>query len=293
MNIGPFPLEVRMRSYFYIQNQITCGASLPSMALLRNTQINTTINTLWNIYSFSNLTMIRSFASASHTRTPDDLTKTITVSTHLLDHEGTLSDCLESLATTATADSWRCPWLSFCSLTCATNVCTRECHSFLSAIDGIHEIDLHVQHDVLPFCLCLTPRTWSILTSKHLLEFFKDVTEASRLLTLSELLRESLEAFKTLESTPSKWVVCPLEWVLSTERILCLLVSCHASLIINPPFVLITQGFIRVVNLGKFLFSLRGFVHIWMVLLGKLEVALFNIRLRCASIDSKSAVKVV
>ena len=147
------------------------------MSFLRYPKIHSIINSLWYINGLSYLTMSSSLSSACHAWASDYLTCTSTVTADLLDHEGSLSYSLKSLSTTGTANCWGGTWFALTSLTCWTYVSSGECYCLLRAIHSIHEIYLHVQHDVLTLCLCLCSRSWASILSKHLLKLLKYVAE--------------------------------------------------------------------------------------------------------------------
>jgi len=104
-----------------------------------------------------------------------------------------------------------------------------------------------------------------------------------------KLLIEALEAGETLTAA-TKWTAS--EGALSTERVLCLFITSHSSLIVNTTFAFVTQRLIRIVNFGELLLCLFTWVDIRMILLGKLEVGLLDILLRCIPFYIQHAVVV-
>ena len=152
----------------------------------------------------------------------------------------------------------------------------------MHTVDGIHELDLKVEHDVLTFGLLLLLSSTSAITSKHLLELIENITKRLALATLgsSKLLTEAFKASKALATT--KWIAT--EGALTSKRILSLLISSHASLIVDTSLALITKCLVSIVDFRKLLLSFLTRVHIWMVFLRKLEVSLLNISLGCISI---------
>jgi len=263
------------------------------MTLLRNSQIHATIYSLRYIYRFFNLSMRGSLPSTCHARMLYNLSSSSAISTYLLYHKRTLSNGLEALPSASSTNRWRCTWLSSRSLTCSTNISPSKCYSFLWTIHCIHEVNLHVQHNVLSFWLSLTSSPWSSF-SKHLLKLFKYISKwcSSRSLSTIELRWETFKSFKASKSL-SKWPISTLKWILTSKWILCLLISCHSSLVIYISFSFITQSFISIINLREFFFCFRCFVHIWMVLLCQLKVTFLDLRLWWISTNSQKIIKVI
>ena len=225
--------------------------------------------------------MLCAFTSTSHARVTNHSASSITCTTDLLDHEGTLSNRDETLATTCAARRCRCSRFGSCTLAGSTGLCATKGHHFLSPIHGIHEVHLHINNDVLSLCLGLGPPS-VLLSREHLLKLLKYVSKgtasgACTTLRSPELVREALEACKTLAS--AKGTPSPSERVLSTKGILRLLITRHSCLVVHSPLAVITQSLVCVVDLAKlFLGFCRG-IHIWMVLFGKLEVRLLDVSL--------------
>ena len=176
--------------------------------------------------------------SASHTRTPNDLTSTIAIAADLLNHKGSLSYCDETLATASSAGGGRRSRLAFSAFTCATNFCSAETYDLLGSVYSLHEVDVKVEHDVLSFHLSLL-LSLTLLTTEHLFKLIENISKggATSPLRPSELLREALEASKSL--TTCKWIATA-KGPLPSERILSLLITSHASLIVNTPLIIIT-----------------------------------------------------
>ena len=63
----------------------------------------------------------------------------------------------------------------------------------------------------------------------------------------------------------------PSEWVLSTKRILGLLIARHARLIIDAPLAFIAQSLVRIVDLGELFFGFFAWVDVRVILLRKLN----------------------
>ena len=144
----------------------------------------------------------------------------------------------------------------------------------------------------MPFSLnLLASRSWPSLTTKHFLKLIEYVTEWLSLPTLlsSKLLREALKAG---ESLPTAERIGTTEWVLSTKRILGLLVARHARLIVDAPLAFIAQRLVRIVDLGELFFGLFTRVDVRMIFLRELEVGLLDIGLRGVSIEAQQAVVV-
>lgn len=83
------------------------------------------------------------------------------------------------------------------------------------------------------------------------------------------------------------------EGTLASKGVLLLLVASHSRLVVDASFSLVAQSFVGVVDLCKFFFRLGAWIHVGVVLLGKLEVALFDVGLTCVSVDAEQAVKVL
>lgn len=232
--------------------------------------------------------MRSSTSSTSDTWTSNDLSNSIAVSAHLLNHKWSLSDCLESLSTAASASNWGCSWLRFRTFASATNISSWKGHSFLRTIHCIHEIDLHVEHNVLSFGLSMSSSTSWSSTTKHLLKLFENVAKwrTTWSLTPSKLLLEAFKAFESCE-TLSKWSISTSEWIL------CLLISRHSSLVINCALGLITKSLISSANFRKLFFSFWRIINIRMVFFSQLEITLFNVCLWSISLNIKNWVEIV
>ena len=101
VDVRSFSPEVRMVSYLYMDYKITCRPSLASMPFLRHSQVNSIVDSLGDVDGFFCIPMSGASPSASHAWIPNYLADSVTTATHLLDHEGTLSNGLETLTTTA------------------------------------------------------------------------------------------------------------------------------------------------------------------------------------------------
>ena len=143
-------------------------------------------------------------------------------------------------------------------------------------IDCIHELYLHVEHNVLALGLRFRSTTLLIAT-EHLFKLLKDVPErrlAWTSLLSSKLLREAFKASETL--TTPKWISTSKR-SLTSEGVLSLLVACHSSLIIDTTLAIITESLVGIVNLGKLFLGLSTRINIWMVLLRELKVRLLDV----------------
>jgi len=131
-----------------------------------------------------------------------------------------------------------------------------------------------------------------LVATKHALELIKNVAKGLALPTLStsELLREALEASETLAAT--KWVTLA-EGVLPAKRILRLLITCHACLVVDTSLSLVAQRLVRVVDLSKLFLGLFAGVHIRMKLLGHLKVGLLDIGLGSVPVQPKHPIIVI
>ena len=100
------------------------------------------------------------------------------------------------------------------------------------------------------------------VSTKHLLEFVEYVSKWCASL-LSALLVESFEPAEALtEGTSSA-----TEWVLSSEGVLSLLVTSHASLIVDSSLAVITESLIGIAEFGELFLGFWCLVDIWMVFL--------------------------
>ena len=71
------------------------------MPFLRHSQVNSIVDSLRDVDGLFCISMSGAPPSASHAWIPNNLADSVTTATHLLDHEGTLSNGLETLTTTA------------------------------------------------------------------------------------------------------------------------------------------------------------------------------------------------
>ena len=132
--------------------------------------------------------MDRTSTTASHARVPYYLSCSITCTAYLLDHERTLSNRYEALATASAASRCRCAWFRTRSFTCSTNVSSSKCHNFLGTIDSLHKVDLKIEYNVLTFSLSLCS-SCILLSTEHLLKLFENVTEWAASRTAAASLR--------------------------------------------------------------------------------------------------------
>lgn len=194
----------------------------------------------------------------------------VTVPADLLNHERSLSDGLEALASATTAGRSRSAWLRLRALARSTDIGAAEIDNLGSAIDSVHELDVNIDHDVLAFGLHLLSATGTLFPTKHSFKFLEDVskgllaTAGPTPLGFVKLVLEAFEAGEPLTSTEgTAWT----EGTLPTKGILLLLITRHASLIIDASFSIVAQCLVSVVDLCKFLLGFIARVHIWMVLL--------------------------
>ena len=106
MNVGTLSFKVGVRLDFHLDNQVTCGATLPSMALFGDTQVHSIVYTFRHVNLLFDCAVLGTSTSTSHTRTANDSTSAITISTDLLHHEGSLLYSLVALTATATTGGW-------------------------------------------------------------------------------------------------------------------------------------------------------------------------------------------
>ena len=264
MNVMAFSLEVIMRPYFHIYYKISVWATHSSMTFLWYTQINSSVNSFRYVYSLFYLTMYSAFTSTCDAWCSYNSTNTITNSTNLLYHEGSLLNGLKSLSTTAATYCWWCTWLGLGTLTSSTNISPAKTYLLWYTIYCFHEVNFHIHHYVLAFCLDLLSSLPSAFTTKHLLKFFEYISETPLGCSSSfiELTWESIKTCKAL----AKWITSSRKWVFSPEWGLSLLITSHTSLVINSPFVIITESLICVVDFTEFFFCLWSLVHVRMIL---------------------------
>jgi len=82
--------------------QVTVGGTLAGVSFLGDAEIYAIVDALRDINCLFCCVMCGAAAPASHARISDYFSHTIAVPADLLDHEGTLPDGLEALATTPT-----------------------------------------------------------------------------------------------------------------------------------------------------------------------------------------------
>ena len=162
--------------------------------------------------------MSYSFASARCAWVPDNRSCTITVATHLLDHEWPLSYSLKASTCTSSTFAFACSWFCSGSLACSADISPSELNSLLGSVDSLHEINFNHNYDVFAFHLCLgsSASPLSLLSAEEFLELFKYITKriscSTLLSSLSKLVMEALEARKSsksslTETSASKWIL--------------------------------------------------------------------------------------
>ena len=294
MNVRTLSTEVAVIANLHMNDKIACGAPLSNMPFLSNTQVDPVVDPFWYFNGFLGLDMDRAFSSTGHTRVTNYSTSSITSTTDLLDHKRALSNRDETLTTTRTACRSRCSRFGPRALAGSTGLRAPKRHHFLCPVNSIHEVYLHINYDVLSLCLGLCPPC-ILLATEHLLELLKDVSKgtapgASTSLRPPELVRETLEACKTLAS--SEGATSPSERVLPTKGVLRLLIARHSCLVIHSSLPIVTQSLVSVVDLAKLFLRLCRRVHIWMVLFGELKVSLLDVGLRRVPIHIEHRVEV-
>ena len=138
----------------------------------------------------------------------------------------------------------------------------------------------------------LTSSSLATFSTKHLLEFVEYVSERRASLLLPALFELAIEAFESTKAL-TEGVSTAAEGILSSKGVLRLLVTSHASLIVNSSLAIVTESLVSIAEFGELFLCLRCLVDIWMVFLCELEVCLLDISCRCVLVDSKSSVEVI
>ena len=102
VDVSTLSLEVGMGPHLNVYYEITMWTTLTCVTLFSHTEVDSVINSLRDVDCLFSCRVCSSSTPASHARISDYLSNTIAISTNLLDHERTLSDRLETLATTTT-----------------------------------------------------------------------------------------------------------------------------------------------------------------------------------------------
>ena len=151
MDIRAISLKVWMWLHFYLYHQVACWTTKSGISFFRNSQIDSVINSFWYVYGFFYRFVSYSFASARCAWVPDNGSCTVTVATHLLDHERSLSYSLKASTCTSSTFAFACSWFCSCSLACSADISPSELNSLLSSVDSLHEINFNHNYDVFAF----------------------------------------------------------------------------------------------------------------------------------------------
>ena len=111
---------------FNVDDEIALGSTVTRVALLANTKIDAIIYTFWYVNHLLGLRGLESLTATSYTWAPDHLSLPIAGATHLLNHKGSLSNCLEALTTTTATCRGRGAWLTFSALASGTCISSVE-----------------------------------------------------------------------------------------------------------------------------------------------------------------------
>lgn len=278
VHVRSISLEEWMRLHLDLNHQVAGWTTQASITLLGHAKVHTGVDALRNVDRLLDLLISDTLAAARGTRIAYDSALAITVATHLLNHERSLANGLESCTATSAARALTSARLSLGSLAGSADVCARERHCLLRALHGVHEVNLDRNDNVAAACLgaCLRRASRAaarLLLSEKLLELFKYVAEW----TLSGAASTKclvLEAFEAREATEAATE--------SAERVLSrllLLVARHTRAVIHSFLVLVSERLISFVDLSKLFLGSLALVHIWMVLFGFLEVRLLDVTL--------------
>ena len=225
-------------------------------------------------------------ATAGDARALDYGADAVAVAADLLDHKGPLSDSLEPASATATTGGGRCSGLGLGSFASLADVGPSVADSFGCAVDRVHEVNFDIHNHILAFRLDVATLTSWTFSAEHFLELLEDVTKSPGLF---ELFGEPFEASEACRATEG---VAACKRVLSSERVLSLLVTSHSGLIVDFAFAFVAQGFISVVDLSELFLGFRGLVDVRVVFLCKLEVLLLDVGLGRVAVDFECGVKV-
>lgn len=143
MNVGSVSLEVGMCLDLHLYHQITCWASQALVSLLGDAQVNPVVHALGHVDRLFDLLGGDAATSAGGAWIPDNTSLAVAVAAHLLNHKRPLANSLETGA--AASPTCRLPSarLGLGALASAAEVRAIEGNSFLSAIDSVHEVNLH------------------------------------------------------------------------------------------------------------------------------------------------------
>lgn len=159
---------------------------------------------------------------------------------------------------------------------------------------GVHEVNLNRDDNVAPALLTLSGASRAaagstLLLSEELLELFKYVAEGTlsagaTLATSKLLVLETFEAREAAEAASE-----------SAERVssrLLLLVTSHASTVVDALLALVSERLIRLVDLSELFLGTCAPVHIGMVFFSFLEIRLLDVNLRGTLLGSKDFIEV-
>ena len=228
--------EVGMWLHVYFYHEVAWGSLRGVVTLLWNPQVHSAVHSLGHVNCLRHVLLRCTLAAASRAWVPDNLALTTAHPAHLLDAERTLLHKLEALTSTSVASGrWR-SWSCTRTFARATDVHACERDLLRHTVDGIHEVDFHREDDVVS--LCSGPWRASFLWLPTSEEFLK---------LLEYVLSEAL-VLSTHASLPEKlFEACSTEWVSlegPSSSSLGLLVSAHSSLVVDVPFVFVTQGLV-------------------------------------------------
>lgn len=289
MDVGAVALEVRMRLHLNLDHEVAGRATEARIALLRYAQVHAIVHALRNVYRLLHLLVRRATASARHAWTLDHSACSIAVAADLLDHERALADGLEACTATGAAPRLAGARLRSRALAGRADVRAAERDALLAPVDGIHEVDLALDDDVLALLRTEASALTSLAlpsSTKELLKFFENVSEAV-LSTATAFLELILEAFEARET--AKAATEATERVLAASSLV-LLIASHPCHIVHPFLRFISQRLVRLVDLRKPFFGTGALVHVGMVLLGLLEVRLLDFISRRVAVEVQRCV---
>jgi len=173
----------------------------------------------------------------------------------LLHYEWSLPNSLETLALTGSTISWLSAWFTLGALASAASIGPIERNRLLGTLYTFHEVDVKVNRNVssprsLNTFIILRASTFfaaATSTTEHFLKLFENVTKASSLTSEAPLSSATTTLLETTTGEAT-WEAAT-EGILTTEWVLSLLISSHASLIVNTSLLVVAESLIRVVDL--------------------------------------------
>lgn len=93
--------------------KVALGSTIARITFLGDSQVHAIVDSLGNVNRLFDLAVLGTFTAAGHTWISVNAACSVTVTAHLLDHEGTLPNRLETLTLTATTSGWLSARLSF------------------------------------------------------------------------------------------------------------------------------------------------------------------------------------